>query len=71
MASPLPGTISSVGTPESLSSVDSPSFSFQPVDSPSPSCILTNGDDPMSDTNDQSKSLEFTQVNQSGQCNFR
>ncbi|KAG7189693.1 hypothetical protein KM043_017363 [Ampulex compressa] len=33
MSSPLPGTISSVGTPESLSSDDSPSFSFRPVDS--------------------------------------
>lgn len=71
MASPLPGTISSVGTPESLSSADSPSFSFQTVDSPSPGRVLINGDDPMSDTNDQTKISENAQVNQSGQCNFR
>ncbi|XP_033227592.1 protein FAM122A isoform X2 [Belonocnema kinseyi] len=71
IASPLPGTISSVGTPESLSSADSPSFSFQPVDSPSPSRILTNGDDPMSDNNEQTKTSDNSQINQSGQCNFR
>lgn len=33
----LPGSLSSVGTPESLSSADSPSFNFRNVDSPSPS----------------------------------
>ncbi|XP_045470952.1 PPP2R1A-PPP2R2A-interacting phosphatase regulator 1 [Harmonia axyridis] len=33
----LPGSLSSVGTPESFSSADSPSFNFRNVDSPSPS----------------------------------
>ncbi|KAK6632456.1 hypothetical protein RUM44_007498 [Polyplax serrata] len=54
--SPLPGSLSSVGTPESLSSADSPGF-FRPVDSPSsqqnapsPSqSALPNVDDPMTD----------------------
>ncbi|XP_015607745.1 protein FAM122A [Cephus cinctus] len=55
IASPLPGTISSVGTPESLSSADSPSFSFRPVDSPSPGRVLSSGDEPMSDSSDQAK----------------
>lgn len=32
----LPGSLSSVGTPESLSSADSPGFAFRMVDSPSP-----------------------------------
>lgn len=32
-----PGSLSSVGTPESLSSADSPGFNFRNVDSPSPS----------------------------------
>ncbi|XP_050306904.1 P2R1A-PPP2R2A-interacting phosphatase regulator 1 [Anthonomus grandis grandis] len=32
----LPGSLSSVGTPESLSSADSPGFAFRTVDSPSP-----------------------------------
>lgn len=32
--SPIPGSLSSVGTPESLSSADSPGFTFRPVDSP-------------------------------------
>lgn len=36
LCSPLPGSLSSVGTPESLSSADSPGFMFRPVDSPSP-----------------------------------
>ncbi|XP_018052515.1 PREDICTED: protein FAM122A isoform X2 [Atta colombica] len=44
LSSPLPGTISSVGTPESLSSADSPSFSFRPVDSPSPVRVNPNSD---------------------------
>ncbi|XP_063239621.1 P2R1A-PPP2R2A-interacting phosphatase regulator 1 [Bacillus rossius redtenbacheri] len=42
-ASPLPGSLSSVGTPESLSSADSPGFAFHPVDSPSPG----RSDEPM------------------------
>ncbi|KAG5891357.1 hypothetical protein JTB14_034422 [Gonioctena quinquepunctata] len=33
----LPGSLSSVGTPESLSSADSPGYNFRNVDSPSPS----------------------------------
>lgn len=37
-SSPLPGSLSSVGTPESLSSADSPSFNFRMMDSPSPNC---------------------------------
>lgn len=32
----LPGSLSSVGTPESLSSADSPGFAFRMADSPSP-----------------------------------
>ncbi|KAK9878415.1 hypothetical protein WA026_022056 [Henosepilachna vigintioctopunctata] len=36
-ANSLPGSLSSVGTPESFSSADSPSFNFRSVDSPSPS----------------------------------
>lgn len=35
-ASPNPGSLSSVGTPESLSSADSPGFNFRMLDSPSP-----------------------------------
>lgn len=35
-SSPLPGSLSSVGTPESLSSADSPNFNFRLIDSPSP-----------------------------------
>lgn len=35
-SSPLPGSVSSVGTPESMSSADSPNFTFRPLDSPSP-----------------------------------
>lgn len=72
ISSPLPGTISSTGTPESLSSVDSPSFSFRPVDSPSPGRLLTNGDEPMSETNEQTKVMtDRTQSEQIGQCNHR
>lgn len=37
-SSPLQGSLSSVGTPESLSSADSPSFTFRMIDSPSPNC---------------------------------
>ncbi|CAH0557380.1 unnamed protein product [Brassicogethes aeneus] len=40
--SSLPGSLSSVGTPESLSSADSPGFTFRNVDSPSPSRALTS-----------------------------
>ncbi|KAF5297671.1 hypothetical protein FQA39_LY12002 [Lamprigera yunnana] len=36
-SSPIPGSLSSIGTPESLSSADSPSFNFRLIDSPSPS----------------------------------
>lgn len=47
-SSPLPGSLSSVGTPESLSSADSPSFTFRPVDSPSPGRpVLPVTDEPM------------------------
>lgn len=47
-SSPLPGSLSSVGTPESLSSADSPSFTFRPVDSPSPNRLMQSGtDEPM------------------------
>lgn len=36
-SSPLPGSLSSVGTPDSMSSADSPNnFTFRPLDSPSP-----------------------------------
>lgn len=35
----LPGSLSSVGTPESLSSADSPGFAFRMVDSPSPNRV--------------------------------
>ena len=47
-SSPLPGSLSSVGTPESLSSADSPGFTYRPVDSPSPGRpILPVIDEPM------------------------
>lgn len=35
----LPGSLSSVGTPESLSSADSPGFTMRIIDSPSPSRV--------------------------------
>lgn len=35
----LPGSLSSVGTPESLSSADSPGFAFRMADSPSPNRV--------------------------------
>lgn len=41
-SSPIPGSLSSVGTPESLSSADSPSFNFRMLDSPSPNRIQTS-----------------------------
>lgn len=41
-SSPIPGSLSSVGTPESLSSADSPSFNFRMIDSPSPNRIQAN-----------------------------
>ncbi|PSN41618.1 hypothetical protein C0J52_17775 [Blattella germanica] len=47
-SSPLPGSLSSVGTPESLSSADSPGFTYRPVDSPSPGRpMLPVADEPM------------------------
>lgn len=47
-SSPLPGSLSSVGTPESLSSADSPGFTYRPVDSPSPGRpVLPVTDEPM------------------------
>lgn len=50
-ASPLPGSLSSVGTPDSLSSADSPGFTFRPVDSPSPGRGAPSGppDEPMNE----------------------
>ncbi|EZA58244.1 hypothetical protein DMN91_005911 [Ooceraea biroi] len=72
LSSPLPGTISSVGTPESLSSADSPSFSFRPVDSPSPVRVAPNSDsDSTSDASNQSKPMDSVQVDQIGQDNHR
>lgn len=57
-SSPLPGSLSSVGTPESLSSADSPGFTFRPVDSPSPNHrpMTSAGDEPMHEerTNEES-----------------
>ncbi|XP_022903171.1 P2R1A-PPP2R2A-interacting phosphatase regulator 1 [Onthophagus taurus] len=44
-SSPLPGSLSSVGTPESLSSADSPSFQMRMIDSPSPNRL--GGGEPM------------------------
>lgn len=35
----LPSSLSSVGTPESISSADSPGFAFRMVDSPSPNRV--------------------------------
>ncbi|XP_049950251.1 P2R1A-PPP2R2A-interacting phosphatase regulator 1 isoform X1 [Schistocerca serialis cubense] len=65
-SSPLPGSLSSVGTPESLSSADSPGFSFRPVDSPSPGRPAASiNDEPMQEerTPDPSKSDQImTQV---------
>lgn len=52
----LPGSLSSVGTPESLSSADSPGFNFRNVDSPSPGratapepMIVSKGDHDMNE----------------------
>ncbi|XP_017773810.1 PREDICTED: protein FAM122A isoform X2 [Nicrophorus vespilloides] len=36
-SSPVPGSLSSIGTPESISSADSPNFQCRMIDSPSPS----------------------------------
>ncbi|KAE8744271.1 hypothetical protein FOCC_FOCC009086 [Frankliniella occidentalis] len=44
-SSPLPGSLSSVGTPDSLSSADSPNFTFRPLDSPSPGQAHTGPSD--------------------------
>ncbi|XP_024868527.1 protein FAM122A [Temnothorax curvispinosus] len=72
LSSPLPGTISSVGTPESLSSADSPSFSFRPVDSPSPVRVGPNSDsDSLSDASNQSKSMDQVRADQISQDNHR
>ncbi|XP_012536584.1 protein FAM122A [Monomorium pharaonis] len=72
LSSPLPGTISSVGTPESLSSADSPSFSFRPVDSPSPVRVGPNSDsDSLSDMSNQSKSMDQIRTDQISQDNHR
>ncbi|XP_070150308.1 P2R1A-PPP2R2A-interacting phosphatase regulator 1 [Polyergus mexicanus] len=72
LSSPLPGTISSVGTPESLSSADSPSFSFRPVDSPSPVRAVPNSDsDSLSDASNQSKPTDHMRVDQINQDNHR
>ncbi|KAK9743537.1 hypothetical protein QE152_g8513 [Popillia japonica] len=56
-SSPLPGSLSSVGTPESLSSADSPGFQIRMMDSPSPSrvpppepMILSKADQEMSES---------------------
>ncbi|KAB0804285.1 hypothetical protein PPYR_01255 [Photinus pyralis] len=56
-SSPLPGSLSSIGTPESLSSADSPSFNFRLIDSPSPSrpqlpesMIITKTDQDMAES---------------------
>ncbi|XP_046411092.1 P2R1A-PPP2R2A-interacting phosphatase regulator 1 [Neodiprion fabricii] len=71
ISSPLPGSLGSVGTPESLSSADSPNFSFRTADSPSPGRILSSGDEPMSDSSgdlpkasDEVQSNNITQHNQ-------
>ncbi|XP_020281433.1 protein FAM122A isoform X2 [Pseudomyrmex gracilis] len=72
LSSPLPGTISSVGTPESLSSADSPGFSFRPVDSPSPGRVVPNSDsDSLSDASNQSKSTDQVRTDQTSQDNHR
>lgn len=71
ISSPLSGTISSVGTPESLSSADSPSFSFQPVDSPSPVCIGPNSDDILNETSMQAETIDQIQTDKISQGNDR
>ncbi|KAK0172099.1 hypothetical protein PV328_005465 [Microctonus aethiopoides] len=72
ISSPLPGTISSAGTPESLSSIDSPSFGFRPVDSPSPCRIVSNGDESMVQSGDETKTTGGSnQSDQVDQCNHR
>lgn len=71
MSSPLPGTISSVGTPESLSSADSPSFSFRPVDSPSPIRGVPNSDDSPPDANNQTKTIDQIRSDQISEDNHR
>jgi len=72
LSSPLPGTISSVGTPESLSSADSPSFSFRPVDSPSPVRVNPNSDsESLSDVSNQSKLMDQIRADQISQDNHR
>ncbi|XP_032670505.1 protein FAM122A [Odontomachus brunneus] len=71
LTSPLP-SVSSVGTPESLSGADSPSFSFRPVDSPSPVRVgLSTDDSPTLDASNQTKMLDQGQVDQISQDNQR
>ncbi|XP_047366394.1 PPP2R1A-PPP2R2A-interacting phosphatase regulator 1 [Vespa velutina] len=67
ISSPLSGTISSVGTPESISSADSPSFSFQQVDSPSPVCIGPNTDDILNETSMQAETIDQIQTDKISQ----
>jgi len=53
MSSPIPGSLSSIGTPESISSADSPNFQFRMLDSPSPNrpihepMLISKGDQDM------------------------
>ncbi|XP_053987256.1 P2R1A-PPP2R2A-interacting phosphatase regulator 1 [Hylaeus anthracinus] len=56
--SSLHPAITSVGTPESCSSLDSPGFSFRPVDSPSPGPGIASivSDDPSSSSSSSSSS---------------
>jgi len=61
-----------VGTPESLSSADSPSFSFRPVDSPSPVRVNPNSDsESLSDVSNQSKLMDQIRADQISQDNHR
>lgn len=63
-SSPLPGSLSSVGTPESLSSADSPSFHFNPIDSPpTPRNLVGMMDEPMEGNNGNAKTQELTATN--------
>ncbi|XP_015179272.1 PREDICTED: protein FAM122A [Polistes dominula] len=71
ISSPLSGTISSVGTPESLSSADSPSFSFQPMDSPSPVCVGSNSDDILNEINMQAETIDQIETDKISQGNER
>lgn len=55
-SSPVPGSLSSVGTPESLSSADSPSFSFRMIDSPSPNRVQASAEPMVVSKSDQEMS---------------